>query len=288
MPYDHSTKVGNQGDLLKHTLLYAVVQQQLKAWPKDKVFHYADTHAGRPLYVLPAGGNWQYGIGAFSRLKGISKQRRNKAERHRIGIMRDYFDGIIGRKVTSGTIYPGSTGIVFRLIRQYGVETFRLDLWEKDIAAADDLTRYFYPWGEETHIHPSDGYTGILNTSSASLVLLDPPDLTPDRITDCIKHLQNQKVSFICWTPRPSDKNSSVESPASVSFINDTRKVADCFPVQWTKWRKGQSSGCCLTVSSDLSSLAKNVISKCVELMSEVRLLTSLPEPIKNRNEQWQ
>ncbi len=79
MAYDHANKVGNQGDLIKHAVLYTVVKNMLDTWPEGECFRYADTHTGHPCYVLPSGGAWMQGIGAFSRLPGIARQRRDES-----------------------------------------------------------------------------------------------------------------------------------------------------------------------------------------------------------------
>ena len=67
MPYDHSAKIGNQGDVVKHIALFAALRHLLKGRSADGEFVCADIHAGRPDYVLPEKGEWQYGIGPFLR-----------------------------------------------------------------------------------------------------------------------------------------------------------------------------------------------------------------------------
>jgi len=60
MKYDHSAKIGNRGDVIKHAVLAAVVDRLLQ--DDDKPFSYVETHTGRAEYILPKGGEWRKGI----------------------------------------------------------------------------------------------------------------------------------------------------------------------------------------------------------------------------------
>jgi len=67
MPYDHSTKIGNQGDVVKHAVLYSSIVSKLQDAREDSTFRYAESHCGRAAYILPNGGAWDDGIGVLSR-----------------------------------------------------------------------------------------------------------------------------------------------------------------------------------------------------------------------------
>jgi len=63
--YDHSRKIGNEGDVIKHPVLAKVVESLAESVEK-KPFVYAESHTGRPFYVLQKGGEWERGVGKLS------------------------------------------------------------------------------------------------------------------------------------------------------------------------------------------------------------------------------
>lgn len=62
--YDHATKAGNQGDVVKHPALVATLRGLLAE--QDGMFRYADTFAGRWDYDLSRSYGWRQGIGVFA------------------------------------------------------------------------------------------------------------------------------------------------------------------------------------------------------------------------------
>ena len=183
--------------------------------------------------------------------------------------------------------YPGSSGLVFGLIREQAIDKCRMDLWEKKSAVADNLTRYFYPWSDSVKIVVGDGYRGLCKVEKPSFVLIDPPDLHPKKLLVCIKHLVKLDVPFICWTPRSSSPDQPVESENSTSFIRSAQEESQCYPIRWTEWTTGQTSGCCLTVSSKISPLVRDVVLCCVSLMKEVSQSEKLNPVYKRKNGHW-
>jgi 23S rRNA A2030 N6-methylase RlmJ len=61
--YDHSNKIGNKGDLIKHFALTIAIKKMATG---RESFSYLDVHSGRSQYDLPASGEWKAGIGKFS------------------------------------------------------------------------------------------------------------------------------------------------------------------------------------------------------------------------------
>ncbi len=63
--YDHRVHAGNAGDVWKHFLLLEAADCLLE--PGGSLI-YAESHAGRPEYVLRAPGDWEGGIGKIQPL----------------------------------------------------------------------------------------------------------------------------------------------------------------------------------------------------------------------------
>lgn len=79
MEYTHLTRIGNEGDLVKHAVLARLVDDLLTDNPTDDFFC-VETHPGRAEYRLPEKGRWEYGIGKFSQTfyAQVSKPKHNQ------------------------------------------------------------------------------------------------------------------------------------------------------------------------------------------------------------------
>ena len=270
MPYDHSNKIGNQGDLVKHAVLTACLRQLL-ATSKDD-FVYAETHAGRPEYVLPTKGEWTRGIGGFSLNDAIDRDRDNRKE----GIagplsdeLRRYDDLFVGGPLSAGAKYLGSTGMAFRLLRDSG-RAFQMRLWETDGGAHDDLVRYYRAW-EQVQVAQSDGYDGLPGLE-AGMVLVDPPKLDRDEtdtLIQCFDRLPDS-TPFLLWVPRASayhgESQPPTESKASREFPDVMNNWSKCIGLQWYKWGH-RTPGCWLAVSPDLEDTTSKVAKEVADIM---------------------
>ncbi len=267
MAYDHSDKIGNQGDLVKHYALYLCLKTLLEKHPSDKPFVYAESHAGRAEYVLPKGGGWKNGIGAFS--KFVRTGPAGAAS----GTLGEFDEIFIGRKLKAGMKYLGSTGIAFRLLRggakplrQHG-QPFIMKLWEQSLPAVEDLIRYYHPWMSAhassnpppiqlVEINHADGFTGVQNAGKLNFVLIDPPSIDDaGKVLALIDYLQKNDTPYLCWMPRTSHLNA--ESQESVDFGKspaDDGRV--CHGVQWALWTEA-FCGCWLAGSQNLAQEIK-------------------------------
>lgn len=173
MPYDHSVKIGNEGDLVKHVVLYAAIQQSVRLEREGTPYRYAESNAGRPQYVLPSRGEWRRGIGKFSINPQLARYRQmlNTGEVSEVVNACVGFDSeFLGRRVSTGMMYPGSAGLAFRLLRKEST-SFNMLLWELDAAAADECLRFFYPWSNQVTINNADGYKGLMAAGNIHLAL---------------------------------------------------------------------------------------------------------------------
>lgn len=263
MAYDHSKKIGNQGDLLKHSILHNSVLHILNQTAPEGLFVYAESHCGRASYISPdeKGSEWKNGIGLLS--------STTKEDRASCPGIESYFDATLSSKMKMGQQNYGSSAIAFRCCRVLN-RGFRFELYETNIHACDDLTRFYSPWLEEgIRIHNVDGYDGIKKLDSASLLLVDPPSLDSTSIVACIAHLRKQLIPYICWTPRSSSSNGNkAESQTSQDFGKLTC-VGKHISARWANpsGAAQHTFGCRLTVSEDLSDIAEQTASQLTSLL---------------------
>jgi 23S rRNA A2030 N6-methylase RlmJ len=282
MAYDHSDKIGNQGDLVKHYALYLCLKQLLDNHPANTPFIYAESHAGWPEYVLPKGGGWKQGIGAFSKIA----RGRNGLKGTGLGEFDEIF---IGRKLKTGMKYLGSTGIAFRLLRggakplrQHG-QPFTMKLWEQSLPAVEDLTRYYHPWMQPhlgnnppptqlVEINPADGFSGVQTAGKLNFVLIDPPSIKDaEKVFTLITHLHRQQTPYLCWMPRTSKPdgkgNGASESKPSRMLAEKLADGGICDGVRWHKWGH-PFPGCWLAGSNGLGERIKTACDEIRSLMN--------------------
>jgi 23S rRNA A2030 N6-methylase RlmJ len=282
MSYDHSKKIGNEGDLVKHVVLHNCTTHLLANNPisEQNPFIYFECHAGRPHYILPEKGEWKNGIGSL--IGGATIEERSKK-----ASVDSFCKAHLQNDVSSGMQYFGSSNIVFRTIRASTMEqSFKIILHDTDPDVIDDLASYFAPWISQMSINQSSGYLGLSsilkNSITPSLVLLDPPSLETTKISPCIKILREKKISYICWTPRTSAQNPPAndrpigfqpsESQSSIKFGSET-DLGKHIGVSWGKptGHTKNSFGCRLTVSEDLYDVSKKCVDDLVDIMSQIK-----------------
>lgn len=166
MNYRHAYHAGNFADVLKHTVLLALIEAlQLKTTP----FCYIETHAGSGNYAMDGfearkTGEYKAGI---SRLHPAEKVPP-LLQRWRAGILNED-DNKSGLKH-----YPGSPLQVARLLRPDD----SAQLCELHIEEASKLRELFRA-NPQMHVHQRDGYEALKALvppkEKRGLVLIDPP-----------------------------------------------------------------------------------------------------------------
>jgi 23S rRNA (adenine2030-N6)-methyltransferase len=165
MNYRHAYHAGNFADLLKHTVLLALLEA-LKA--KDKPFSYIDTHAGSGRYDLKSmqaqkTGEAELGIGKLAVASGLPP------------LLWDLLGHV--RAVNEGEAiryYPGSPLLAQRVLRAGD----SAQLCELHAEEAEALRSVLHN-DPRMHVHKRDGYEamgGLLPPpEKRGLVLIDPP-----------------------------------------------------------------------------------------------------------------
>jgi 23S rRNA (adenine2030-N6)-methyltransferase len=118
--YRHAFHAGNHADVLKHTVLVALLRYLTQ---KDTALSYIDTHAGAGLYRLD--GDYAGTSGEAS--QGIALLAGAAAQTELAPALQDYLDVVAGfNSAGSWRVYPGSPFIAQRLLRPHD----RLKLYE--------------------------------------------------------------------------------------------------------------------------------------------------------------
>lgn len=262
MAYDHSRKIGNQGDIVKHALLHNCVLHLVQKLASDSSFVYAESHTGRACYILPEGGEWKHGLGLLSSKTNDARSVHSRIE--------EYFRSSLSSRMKVGQQYFGSSNIVFRCLRSTS-HKFRFELHETDVHAYDDLKRYYAPWLSDICLHNHDGYEGLSGLSSATLVLIDPPSLEVQKIVNCIKRLQEKNISYICWTPRNSSSNGNKQESQAHAEFGQRIDLGNHIAVKWAEpsGAAQRTFGCRLTMSDDLKDIAEETTQQLTTLLRE-------------------
>ncbi len=238
MEYDHSTKAGNQGDLIKH---FALVQSVVRMAPSANApFHYVETHAGRHHYIVDdSSSSWQRGAGAF--IQCYRAQPNSSPE----------LDALYTR-LSSGDDYPGSSLVVFEQLQQMGVEP-RFTLFDTDPEVMEALNRD-YPQ-VEVELHCRDGYQGARAQQKIDLLFIDPPNIHSgaggqfDDYRALLEQAIAQQIPFVSWNSlhgTPGGEGPSATCCA-IQRLAEQHKVV-MFTVRWSAWRE-EMCGCQMLLS---------------------------------------
>lgn len=190
--YDHRVHAGNAGDVWKHFLLLEAADCLLES---DGSLVYAESHAGRPEYILRSPGDWEGGIG---RIRQLLPELRNFS----------YFSILADLNQESASlafpshIYPGSTRLICELAKrkeanlQACVWDNNTDVavsWESFLAAERSARS---PSSSGIVFQQGDGFEGVMSwlcRSPPGLLFIDPAYIDPQDAILAEKLLQRAK-----------------------------------------------------------------------------------------------
>jgi 23S rRNA (adenine2030-N6)-methyltransferase len=166
--YRHAFHAGNHADVLKHTVLIAMMRHMAL---KDAALVVLDTHAGAGLYRLDS----DYAQTSGEAAQGILKLLDTTTPL--APALQDYVDVIKGfNRGSQSRVYPGSPFIIQQLLRQQD----RLKLFEihpSDIKALSGNVEQLDA-GRQVAVFREDGFEGVKKflppPSRRALVLCDP------------------------------------------------------------------------------------------------------------------
>ncbi len=189
--YRHAFHAGNHADVLKHTVLLAILRHLTQ---KDTPLTVFDTHAGAGLYRLDGDYAQTSGEAAEGFLRLISKQKEtsalaksapaatknvaNVAAPVLSPVLQDYLDMVASFNSGGGNlkVYPGSPFIIQRLLR----DRDKLKLFELHPTDSKTLSANIAQLeaGRQVAVLREDGFEGLKKflppPSRRALVLCDP------------------------------------------------------------------------------------------------------------------
>ncbi|MGE4242211.1 23S rRNA (adenine(2030)-N(6))-methyltransferase RlmJ [Ramlibacter sp.] len=168
--YRHGFHAGNHADVLKHTVLIAVVKH-LTA--KPTALAVIDTHAGAGLYRLDDD---------FAHTSGEADEgiRKLLALAEPTPLVQDYLDLVrsFNREGKAVRVYPGSPFVTQALLRQQARDKLHLfELHPTDSKSLESHVEQLEA-GRQVHVQRADGFEGLKALlpppSRRGLVLIDP------------------------------------------------------------------------------------------------------------------
>lgn len=243
--YDHQTKAGNEGDVVKHPALTAALNGLLSE--HNGLFHYADAFAGRWEYELQRNGAWTSGIGQFAACwaggnRDVELWRRQWT-------------------AAKGLHYPGSTQLARRILSDRG--NYEIRAFEIVEAYADSLR---IKLGEEA-VFTRSATPADWGEWRPDLLFVDPPGLRSNRKRDYPKlwsllQLAQGIENVLMWLPMVGDRGSrgnTVSPPPSTRKIADecARRGFQALAVRWCD--DGPMPGCLLVFRLASPKVARRV-----------------------------
>ena len=189
MSYCHRTKIGNQGDLVKHFALTTAIRHFTI---KHSPFRYMDVHCGYADYDLHQQGEWLQGIGRFAELCATTDSLDTDVEYfyklHRL------------QQLAQIKHYRGSSKIVARSLQDRGIEQAELHLCDIQSDVCKSLATS-YQGDPGIHIYCEDGYHRARQLPELDLIFIDPPDIRQQfgDYMDLLKHCMQHGQPFIAW-----------------------------------------------------------------------------------------
>jgi 23S rRNA (adenine2030-N6)-methyltransferase len=171
--YRHAFHAGNHADVLKHTVLVALLRHLAQ---KDTPIMAVDTHAGAGLYRLDG----EYADTSQEAQDGILKLAPALgAIENAAPVLADYVSVVAGfNKKGQWKVYPGSPFVIHELLRERGRD--RLKLFEMHPTDAKALAGHVAQMeaGREVTVARQDGFESLKAflppPSRRALVLVDP------------------------------------------------------------------------------------------------------------------
>ena len=202
--YRHAFHAGNHADVLKHTVLLAILRHMVQ---KDAPMTVFDTHAGAGLYRLDG----DYAQTSAEAAEGFLKLVATKPQDGYAPLLQDYLD-LVARfnKQGSHKVYPGSPFIIHQVIQERGRD--KLKLFELHPTDTKTLTANIAQLeaGRQVAILREDGFEGVKKflppPSRRALLLCDPSyELKTDygRVADMVADALQRFATgtYAVWYP---------------------------------------------------------------------------------------
>ncbi|OGB30492.1 MAG: 23S rRNA (adenine(2030)-N(6))-methyltransferase RlmJ [Burkholderiales bacterium RIFCSPLOWO2_12_FULL_61_40] len=232
--YRHAFHAGNHADVLKHTVLLAVLRHLAL---KDTALTVFDTHAGAGLYRLDG----DYAQTSAEAADGFIKLTTSTLKEPLAPILQDYMDMVAGFNAKGQwKVYPGSPFIIQRLLQgRDKLKLFELHPTDSKTLSANIAQLEV---GRQVAILREDGFEGVKKflppPARRALLLCDPSyeikndyARVPAMVADSLQRFATG--TYVVWypiIPRPEahdlpKKLKTLANKAGKSWLNTTLTV---------------------------------------------------------------
>ncbi|MHA7899978.1 MAG: 23S rRNA (adenine(2030)-N(6))-methyltransferase RlmJ [Henriciella sp.] len=196
LSYQHGFHAGNQADVLKHAVLYAVLQTEAEA---DRALLYVETHAARGFYDLNSAQAVKTGEAKRGVLAMPKADRAAKA-------LQPWLKHVQSKGPGS---YPGSPALATQMLGPKA----RINLFELHPTEHKELSQALHK-DTRVQIRKEDGYRGALRLQPRRgehmLVMLDPSyetDADMAALANWVPRAMRKwpKAQFLIWLPLFAD-----------------------------------------------------------------------------------
>ena len=194
--YDHNTKAGNQGDVVKHPALIAALDIVLQD-SKPKSFHFLDAFAGYAHNPIVKGNDWSYGIGHIH-------SRGRSTDNPHVKTWMSLWP--VGRQLVGG-VYLGSSLFSQKICQNHDVE-FHGSLFDISPNVISQLMSVFH--NLDVQINTRSAKPKDLDNKVVDFVFLDPPGIRSDK-NPCYPSIEeltafiDGKHHIMVWLPMVAD-----------------------------------------------------------------------------------
>lgn len=210
--YRHAFHAGNHADVLKHTMLIAIVEHLTQ---KDAPLVVVDTHAGAGLYRLDgdyAGTSGEASDGVIKLFSALAPAGASKAAIQDVApILQDYIEMVAAFNPDGQLkIYPGSPFITQRLLREEARDKLKLFEMHPTDSKALAANIAQLQAGRQVAVARQDGFEGLKAflppPSRRALVLIDPSyEIKSDyqKVSACIQDSLKRFATgtYAVWYP---------------------------------------------------------------------------------------
>jgi 23S rRNA (adenine2030-N6)-methyltransferase len=202
--YRHGFHAGNHADVLKHTVLIAILKHMTA---KPTALAVVDTHAGAGLYRLDDDFAGTSGEAA----EGVFRLRESLQGATPAPLLQDYLDLIASFNAPGQLkVYPGSPFVAQALLRQDVKDRLSLfELHPTDSKALEKHVEQLHA-GRQLSLQRADGFEGLRSLlpppARRALVLIDPSyEIKTDytRLTLCLQDALKRFATgtYMIWYP---------------------------------------------------------------------------------------
>lgn len=226
--YDHGDHVGNKGDVVKHTVLIAVLDVLLKS-PGSEEFTFCDAFSGYGEYPLDSEKReWKTGVKALYEKKSTNSYIKN------------YLGACFAKDKNGEIHYPGSSVIAAMRAARAG-RKLSVKAWDTNEECTENLRKVLEAQWPRINVDVQNKEMLADDAKGANLLFIDPPDRKGGKETlEKISGHGDDIPPLLIWLPVGCHENEQdIWVPNTDLQTPKTIKLSR-FHVLWTDSRRPQ------------------------------------------------